>query len=244
MQSFDNNNGYGAGAAQQSQGVNLFTKDDAIFCNQGYFAGSILSNWDIVANQNLVALNGYVYNDEGGAIASLSTAAFNSVAAAVANAWTYENTTLTAWANTQWGAYFSAQWYYPGRPGNTATINSMWASLRADADYKAQAFSLYETRWAQMARASTYGAPTTWTENPVETNVPATPVSYPFPGVTKLTYDTTTYKQHSFLLHDPAHQRAVDRAASSSGSVYEAPVTLNMPLYGKLDGRYPIIGKS
>jgi hypothetical protein len=235
MHSFDP-----AAAADNSQGVNIFTKDGEVLCNDLYVDGSIVAWKDIVAADDVVATDGNVYSGTSCGVNKLTSGAKSSIDAAWQAGHSHE-VDLKTIADNQYKIDFKQMWYAEGRPGNAKTIASEWVSLRVDNDYKAQGFRLYETRWAQMANSGpTHKAPKTWTENPVESNRKQghEKLTYPFPGIHRLVEKDDTYKQHDFLLYDTENQWAKDR-----GSDYESKVTLNKPTGKKLDGNYPIIGK-
>ena len=236
MHSFDMGN-----AADNSIGVNMFTPYGETLCNDLYVDGAVIAYKDIVAADNLVAADGHVYSPTGCAVGKLTADSKTSVDTAWNAGHSYE-LSLINWANAQFVIDFRQMWYAYGRPGNDDTIHSEWVSLRNDSDYKCSAFTLYESRWAQLARSGSGGGYITWVENAVETNWPDGK-THPFPGTIRLTMSSDTYKKHSFKLYDSSDQRAKDRATTSTTSDYESPVTLNTPLYSVLNGNYPIIGK-
>lgn len=228
-------------ADNDSEGANMFTANGTTLCKDLFSYGAIIAWNDVVAGDNVIAGTGNMYSQTGGGIAELTSAATTSIINAIDAGQTYE-LSLQTWMNSEYVNDFDSQWYAYGRPGNDDNIHSHWASLRTDTNYKSSAFTLYESRWAQMARAASPGAPTTWTENKVLTNAVSTD-TYPFPGGSRLT-SSSGYKKHQFLLYDTTNQYAKDRATTSTSSVYEAPVTLTGPTYVKIDGNYPIIGRS
>lgn len=232
------------GAHDSSQGVNLFTQNGTTLAGNTFVDGAVVAYTDVVANGNLIASSGNVYSTTGGAVLPSTAGAGAGVAAAVSTGHSYE-ADLKTWADTRYADDVVAQWYKAGRPGDSDTIHSMWVSLRKDNDYYCAGFSLYESRWAQLARSnspSSLVGVQYWTENFVKNNDIATPSSYPFPGYTRLTV-AEAYKQHSFKLYDDSNQRAVNRATSSTASDYESTVSLNAPTTATIDGNYPIIGK-
>jgi len=224
-------------AATSAVAANMFTPTGTLLTKSLRVDDTIVGSKDIVSKGNVVATAGAFFSDKACAIQKIPSASSSSISS-VADEVHTKATALLTWVDAQYVIDFTNMWYAIGRPGNDNTIQSEWVSLRVDADYKAQSFTLYESRWAQLSRVTSSSSQTKWTENSVWTNVSGL-MSYPFPGKQALVTASNTYKQHSYKLHDPGTQKAKDR-----GSVYESPLTLNTPSYVKLDGNYPIIGKS
>lgn len=219
--------------------VNMFTADGTILCNDLYNDGDILTYGSILAKQDITAAGtGHFYSSTGGAVGKLTSASLSSADAAIASGHAYE-AELKTWSEACWDTDLDQMWYYTKRPGNAGMVKSMWFSLRKSADYKADTFVLYESRWQQMDRLGNDTA-AKWTEARVETNSTTgdTQYTYPFPGKKRL-YDDNAYYKFTHLLEDTSEHWAKDR-----GSDYEADCKLSAAVSEKIDGYYRIVGKT
>ena len=240
----DNSDNYGVNEFGVANGV-----CHQVFNGNQYVIGTILAYDDIASKTNVIALNNFL-NSSGNTVGALDSTSATNISTAATAAYNYEgalsakaNSASDSWYKTDFGksdGSGSGLWYQHGRPGDNNMIQSMWASLRADADYASSYFTLYESRWAQMARSSGPGAPKQWTEHDVKSNISSS-VTDPFPGNNIWKVSTNVYKKHNLsgsqTMYDYTAQYAKDR-----GSVYESPVSVNAPTTDKLDGNYPIIG--
>lgn len=212
--------------------VNFFTEDGATLCNDLFVDGDLLNWGSHLVKDDVIAASGHFYSSTGGLIGQSNT---SSATTAITHGHTYE-ATLRTWSTERWQVDLQQMWYDANRPGNPAVVASAWFDMRLELDYKSEEFTLWESRWAQMARENS-DTILKWTENPVESNNPSED-TFPFPGKDRLTVDSA-FKQVTNKLYYTPDGKAVDR-----GSVYEAPVTLNVTVSSIIDGTFYHIGKS
>jgi hypothetical protein len=127
-------------------------------------------------------------------------------------------------------------------PATWVFDNSDAASLefyfRDEVGYRTTDFQICEPVWAQLARLSGAGVPSTWTE-PTVVSTEGRPNSSPYPGITRWNTDEA-FGQQDLTLFDPATMLAIDRGAPGS-SPYEDPA-IAATTWVTLEGNWPIIG--
>lgn len=218
------------------QQVNLFTAGGATLCGSAYIDGDLLTDGSHLVRDDVISCGGHFYSTAGGMVQAADT----SSACSALDLGRAQEATLRSWSDTSYGIDMTAMWYAAGRPGNPDVVRSAWFDLRTMQNYRTQDFTLWESRWSQLARIGGASAGTRqWTENPVETQSLAHPKlhTYPLPGYEKLAAGTAL-RRLTPQLHNLVTGEAVDRGAN-----YEAPLTLDTASSLALDGNYYHIGK-
>jgi hypothetical protein len=83
-----------------------------------------------------------------------------------------------------YNANFTNWWYAPGQPGENVTIEKVGVSMRKEAHYLTDDFSLYEDRWQRLARITGEGVGN-WIEKKVPAYFGGGLPTYPHPGKVK-----------------------------------------------------------
>jgi len=218
-----------------SSEVNFFTQDGATLCRDVYIDGDLLNYGSHLVRNDVISCQGHFFSAVGGTVGKADT---GSACSAINQGHAYE-ATLRGWAAQRWAIDLESMWYSAGRPGNPAVVKSAWVDMRIEEDYVSEAFTLFESRWQQMARLD--GAPPAyWTENVVESNSDSED-TYPFPGRQRLTEDTA-FRETNLTLWDTS-----DGWAENRGSTYEkladGTTKLGTPAQVVINGYYGHIGK-
>jgi len=212
--------------------VNFFTEAGATLCRDVYVDGDILNYGSHLVKDNVLVGTGHFYSGSGGLVTKADP---TTVTAAINKGHNYE-ATLRTWSSGRWAIDLQDMWYDSNRPGNPAVVASAWFDMRIEGDYGSSGFTLWEARWAQMARQNG-DTINQWSENLVESNKAAWD-TYPFPGKDPLV-TASRFKRVNLSLTSTAS----DLYATDRGSDYESPCTLNAQLTDvSIDGNYYHIG--
>lgn len=190
-------------------------------------------NGSVTAKSNLVALKGSIAaGNTTGYVAELATEDSKRNEAAFEEA-LQGNKDQVKQASKRYKSTFTDSLYSDNNIGNDQVLQTMTFSFRSSSQSRADGFKMFESRWAQRARA--LGDVTdVWQEKPVKANEVST---YPYPGAEAWLGDNYTKVDSTLYTVQTDGKLGPKPSGVSYESNQENPISNVSP-----EGNYPVIG--
>lgn len=207
--------------------ANYYGRNGSVIAGNLSVDGCITADGNIYADGWLIAVDGHVATSAAATynnfVATLSGGDLTGAQNIISVADTAEADAITE-GGTSYSNNLATCSYDAGQHGNTTVITNNKFTFRGDGDYMVTGFSLYESRWQQLARVNGDGV-YAWVEE-------AESGTYPYPGASAWSTDTSFYRVDCSLF-DQTSGRSEPTGGENTAAIYADPV------YGSLPGVVP-----